>query len=265
MKAKRFLSSILLLMLWLSTVSQQAQAQQPVSQSSKTNNAADAFSGAHLANLLAQSWRSRQTTLSRIPARRTNVSHNGFTHSGFTLAPMAAPAVHGNGTVGKISMWVGTHPSGNSILGDSIITQLNGNIGIGLATPMSKLTVAGMIETTLGGYKFPDGTVQTTAAVSGLQIVSHDATLTGDGTPGLPLGVAVPLVLSGSANSNPILSVTNTAFGSGVGVRAQSDDGGGVHGDSINGIGVLGSSKNGTGVDGFSRSSEPSRAGVSGF
>jgi trimeric autotransporter adhesin len=217
MKAKRFLSSILLLMLCLSTVSQQGQAQQPVSQSSKTDNAADAFSGAHLANLLAQSWRSRQTTLSRIPARRTNVSHNGFTHGGFTLAPMAAPAVHGNGTVGKISMWVGTHPSGNSILGDSIITQLNGNIGIGLATPTSKLAVQGMIETTLGGYKFPDGTVQTTAAVSGLQTIAHDATLTGNGTSGSPLGLALPLVLKGPTPGccieDRVLTVWNTSDG----------------------------------------------------
>jgi hypothetical protein len=35
--------------------------------------------------------------------------------------------------------------------------------GIGTAVPTSLLTVRGMIETTLGGYKFPDGTVQTTA------------------------------------------------------------------------------------------------------
>ena len=36
-------------------------------------------------------------------------------------------------------------------------------VGIGTATPGSKLTVAGTIETTSGGLKFPDGTVQTTA------------------------------------------------------------------------------------------------------
>ena len=38
------------------------------------------------------------------------------------------------------------------------------NVGIGTATPGSKLTVAGTIETTSGGIRFPDGTVQTTAA-----------------------------------------------------------------------------------------------------
>ena len=80
---------------------------------------------------------------------------------------MAAPpsAVLGGGTVGQIAMWVSTSSSGNSLLGDSLITQSNGNLGIGITTPASKLTVAGLIETTLGGYKFPDGTLQTTAAV----------------------------------------------------------------------------------------------------
>src|SRR5439155_14907384 len=34
-------------------------------------------------------------------------------------------------------------------------------------TPGSKLTVAGLIETTTGGVKFPDGTIQLSAAVGG--------------------------------------------------------------------------------------------------
>ncbi len=41
-----------------------------------------------------------------------------------------------------------------------------GNVGIGIANPTQKLSVAGTIESTSGGVKFPDGTVQTTAASS---------------------------------------------------------------------------------------------------
>lgn len=44
------------------------------------------------------------------------------------------------------------------------VTVNAGNVGIGSASPGQKLTVAGTIESTSGGVKFPDGTTQTTAA-----------------------------------------------------------------------------------------------------
>jgi hypothetical protein len=40
----------------------------------------------------------------------------------------------------------------------------NGNVGVGLTTPSEKLSVGGIIESTTGGIKFPDGSIQTTAA-----------------------------------------------------------------------------------------------------
>jgi len=59
-----------------------------------------------------------------------------------------------------------------------------GNVGIGTTAPTSRLTVAGLIETTTGGVKFPDGTIQTTAAASGITGVTAGAGLTGGGTSG---------------------------------------------------------------------------------
>lgn len=50
---------------------------------------------------------------------------------------------------------------------NSLILGNNANVGIGTSTPGSKLTVAGLIESTTGGVKFPDGTTQTTAATLG--------------------------------------------------------------------------------------------------
>ncbi len=47
------------------------------------------------------------------------------------------------------------------------IDYLTQNIGIGIAPNTSKLAVAGVIESTTGGVKFPDGTTQTTAATGG--------------------------------------------------------------------------------------------------
>jgi hypothetical protein len=45
------------------------------------------------------------------------------------------------------------------------ISNVNaGNVGIGTAAPAQKLSVAGTIESTSGGFKFPDGTSQNTAA-----------------------------------------------------------------------------------------------------
>ena len=40
----------------------------------------------------------------------------------------------------------------------------SGKVGIGTLTPAQKLSVTGVIESTSGGFKFPDGTIQTTAA-----------------------------------------------------------------------------------------------------
>jgi hypothetical protein len=119
----------------------------------------------------------------------------------FILAPIASYAqvgkppsqtattssVKGSGTPGRITKWAGTS-SPSVDVSDSIITESStGLIGIGMTTPTSKLTVAGTIQTTAGGVKFPDGTLQTTAALAS---VSHNATLTGDGSGASPLGIA---------------------------------------------------------------------------
>jgi len=42
-----------------------------------------------------------------------------------------------------------------------------GNVGIGTTSPNSKLEVAGIIHATSGGFRFPDGTTQITAATGG--------------------------------------------------------------------------------------------------
>lgn len=43
----------------------------------------------------------------------------------------------------------------------------SGNVGIGTVSPGQKLTVAGIIQSTSGGIRFPDGTTQLTAAGAG--------------------------------------------------------------------------------------------------
>jgi hypothetical protein len=139
------------------------------------------------------------------------------------VTPQAGAPVQGSGIPGQLAKWTGVDGSNSYTLGNSAITEDKfGKVGIGTTTPTSKLTVQGMIETTLGGYKFPDGTIQTTAA-NGLQSIFHNNTLTGNGTQGSPLGVAVPLILNGAVEYSTIVSVTNTGKG-GAAVKATGGD-----------------------------------------
>jgi YD repeat-containing protein len=74
-----------------------------------------------------------------------------------------------------------------------LVINSSGNVGIGITSPNQKLSVAGTIESTTGGIKFPDGSVQvlamplrngTSAATPGrscLQIL-NDGYSTGSGT-----------------------------------------------------------------------------------
>src|SRR6185503_12208740 len=99
-----------------------------------------------------------------------------------TVAPAAASnPVAGSGTAGQITKWLGVDGSNTFTVGDTNITEDKfGKVGIGTRTPTSTLTVRGSIETTLGGFKFPDGTIQTTSAAAALFGVAHDPSLQGN-------------------------------------------------------------------------------------
>ena len=56
---------------------------------------------------------------------------------------------------------------GSQVVPMAFVVKNSGNVGIGTTSPGQKLTVAGVIESTNGGIKFPDGTVQTSAGNNG--------------------------------------------------------------------------------------------------
>lgn len=75
-----------------------------------------------------------------------------------------------------------TTPIGSTTFEERMRITPNGNIGIGIASPAQKLSVAGTIESTSGGFMFPDGTTQTTAAGGGLSSITAGGGITVSGS-----------------------------------------------------------------------------------
>lgn len=86
--------------------------------------------------------------------------------SGTSPKSASLPGVIGSGSPGQLTKWSGSNGASNVLAGSMITEDKFGRIGIGASSNGSKLIVAGTIESTQGGYKFPDGTVQITAANS---------------------------------------------------------------------------------------------------
>ncbi len=76
---------------------------------------------------------------------------------------------------GQISSLVANkvNKGGGTITGSLVV---EGNVRIGRSGPGEKLSVGGAIESTSGGFKFPDGTIQTSAVTLGPGASSNEAT-----------------------------------------------------------------------------------------
>jgi hypothetical protein len=269
---KRLIHCTILLTIALCLSESIARAQTGNSKNQESNRTAG-FTGGLRFELLAQARPARRVGFALMPSSRYGSASDTAVGIRSIAAGPTLPVV-GGGTIGRLTKLTG-FTSSNSFIGDSTIFESKlGLVGIGTDSPTSRLTVAGLIESTMGGFKFPDGTVQTTSANGALFEVVHDATLVGNGSQGSPLGVAVPLILVGSVDfPNGVIRVTNTGLG-GVGVRASGGPGGvGVRaagGDSLDQIGgnavqAFGGSSNlnlgGRGVNAFGGDSANSSGG----
>ncbi|PCJ83573.1 MAG: hypothetical protein COA57_11020, partial [Flavobacteriales bacterium] len=127
------------------------------------------------------------------------------------------------------------HPFAFNRYGTELVRiETSGNMGIGTATPSQKLEVIGnakvhgTIESNAGGFKFPDGTVQTTASsldggmsatFNELQVIEHikvgnNSLYLGDATQG-NIGPTLNNIwtTNGDLLLQPDMSSLNTAFG----------------------------------------------------
>ena len=102
-----------------------------------------------------------------------------------------------------------------------MVLKNNGNVGIGTTTPTSRLSVAGPVQSLEGGFQFPDGTVQSSAAAP-LNIVAG---------PGITIsraGNTITITLATSASNPPptgTLNVNVEAMTSSGSVTARGTNG----------------------------------------
>jgi hypothetical protein len=168
LKTDRLFSFIIIAVLWIGAGLCPAQAQTPIKESNSADGSARASGEIQFTKLLAQAR--QRAGFSLLPSN----SYPAASGPAFSITPMAAGpnvTVQGSGTIGRLTKWTG-FTSSNSFIGDSTMFESkSGLVGLGTDSPTSKLTVIGMIESTSGGVKFPDGTVQMTAGITPNQTV----------------------------------------------------------------------------------------------
>ena len=157
------------------------------------------------------------------------------------IEPQAVGTITGQGTAGKIAKFTGANAIGNSI-----ITESNSRIGIGIATPGSKLTVQSNASNPLVlGKNTGTGAGVQGESTGGFGVIGKSART---GVQGISTGSVGNGVWGDSSADTGVFGSTST--GTGVFGNATGNGGVGVFGQSSANYGVQGNSPNATGVYG---------------
>src|SRR6266478_1524268 len=102
------------------------------------------------------------------------------------------------------------YENGAAVASKSFVMSSGGNFGIGTGVPTQKLSVTGMIQSTTGGFMFPDGSVQATAGGGGT--ISAVNTAAGSGLMGGATSGAANLSLIKTCGSGQVLQWNGAAW-----------------------------------------------------
>ena len=128
-----------------------------------------------------------------------------------------------NGT----AMTFATTANGTTSRAERLRIDNSGNVGIGITAPAYALSVNGVVQSLSGGFKFPDGSTQTSAA-SGVALSSPDSSITVGGSGAAPTvavntSVIQKRVGSACSSGSAIASISSTGT-----VSCQTVSGGGA-------------------------------------
>jgi hypothetical protein len=172
-------------------------------------------------------------TASGTLALRANTTGNNNTAVGFNAG--VTPTTANANTAGSNNTFLGfqsgpgtsTQLSNATAIGANALVNCNNcmvlgestvNVGIGTSNPGQKLSVVGMIESTTGGFKFPDGTVQTTAASGGGTVTSVTAGAGLSASPTNPITSSGTFSIATAGVTNSMLANSSITVNAGTGL-----------------------------------------------
>ena len=112
---------------------------------------------------------------------------------------------------GKLGYTPANETSAWSVNVSGDVSRTTSKVGIGTASPAYPLSVAGIVQSTSGGFRFPDGTTQMTAASGGLgaNATINRAQVGGWGSASCPVGYTITGCWAYNGGGTVVNGVTN--------------------------------------------------------